>query len=144
MAAFKEHATFGFWKASLIEDADQLLTLKDKQTMGNLGKLQTMADLPPDDALIRYIKAAMKLNEDGVKIPKKQKAPGVKTIETPEYFAAALADVMCQKPKKISRPSPIHKWLEEAKTETARNKRMAQAVEWIENGKGQNWKYEKC
>jgi uncharacterized protein YdeI (YjbR/CyaY-like superfamily) len=31
----------------------------------------------------------------------------------------------------------------EAKTENTRNKRMEQAIEWISEGKGRNWKYEK-
>ena len=35
-------------------------------------------------------------------------------------------------------------WLEEAKTEATRLRRMDQAVEWIAEGKGRNWKYEKC
>ncbi|MBO6185311.1 MAG: YdeI/OmpD-associated family protein, partial [Chryseobacterium sp.] len=34
-------------------------------------------------------------------------------------------------------------WIMEAKTETTRNKRMEQAIEWISEGKGRNWKYEK-
>ncbi len=35
-------------------------------------------------------------------------------------------------------------WLTEAKTEATRDKRMAQAVEWIAEGKKRNWKYENC
>lgn len=35
-------------------------------------------------------------------------------------------------------------WLTDAKTEATRDKRMKQAVEWISEGKGRNWKYEKC
>ncbi|MEF9480049.1 YdeI/OmpD-associated family protein [Chryseobacterium sp. 1B4] len=31
----------------------------------------------------------------------------------------------------------------EAKTEATRNKRMEQALEWIAEGKGRNWKYER-
>jgi len=34
-------------------------------------------------------------------------------------------------------------WITEAKTESTRNKRMEQALEWISEGKGRNWKYEK-
>ena len=32
----------------------------------------------------------------------------------------------------------------DAKTETTKNKRLEQAVEWISEGKGRNWKYEEC
>ncbi|MEO7266129.1 MAG: YdeI/OmpD-associated family protein, partial [Ferruginibacter sp.] len=34
-------------------------------------------------------------------------------------------------------------WITEAKTEDTRNKRMATAIEWIAEGKGRNWKYQK-
>lgn len=35
-------------------------------------------------------------------------------------------------------------WLEEAKTEATRLRRMEQAVEWLAEGKARNWKYGKC
>jgi len=34
-------------------------------------------------------------------------------------------------------------WIAEAKREETREKRVATAVEWIAEGKGRNWKYEK-
>ncbi|UKB86449.1 YdeI/OmpD-associated family protein [Chryseobacterium sp. MEBOG06] len=34
-------------------------------------------------------------------------------------------------------------WIADAKTEATRNKRMDQALEWIAEGKGRNWKYER-
>ena len=44
--------------------------------------------------------------------------------------------------------SPSHKreyleWITDAKTETTRNKRIAQSVEWISEGKSRNWQYVK-
>lgn len=35
-------------------------------------------------------------------------------------------------------------WITEAKTETTRDKRLAQAVEWMAEGKVRNWKYLNC
>jgi uncharacterized protein YdeI (YjbR/CyaY-like superfamily) len=35
-------------------------------------------------------------------------------------------------------------WLEEAKTEATRQRRMEQALTGIAEGKSRNWKYEKC
>jgi uncharacterized protein YdeI (YjbR/CyaY-like superfamily) len=35
-------------------------------------------------------------------------------------------------------------WIVEAKTEPTRDKRIAQAVEWIGEGKSRNWKYQNC
>jgi uncharacterized protein YdeI (YjbR/CyaY-like superfamily) len=34
-------------------------------------------------------------------------------------------------------------WLTEAKTEATREKRLAQAIEWMAEGKPRNWKYMK-
>ena len=34
-------------------------------------------------------------------------------------------------------------WIADAKTEATRHKRMDQALEWIAEGKGRNWKYER-
>lgn len=35
-------------------------------------------------------------------------------------------------------------WITEAKREATRANRLAQAVEWIAEGKRRNWKYENC
>ena len=45
MAAFKAHASFGFWKQSLLEtDAFPA----EKTAMGSFGKIASLKDLPPD------------------------------------------------------------------------------------------------
>src|SRR5688572_15960475 len=64
MAAFKQHCAIGFWKASLMKDASKLVdTAKTEEAMGHLGRITSLQDLPKDAVLIRYIKDAMKLNE---------------------------------------------------------------------------------
>ena len=147
MAAFKAHCAMGFWKASLMPDTDGILGNRDKDGMGHLGKIYSIKDLPKDTVLKKYIKAAMKLNEEGVKLPPRPKPTEKekKELKTPEYFVKEL-----KKNKKAEKVyndfSYSHKkeyieWFEEAKTEPTRNKRMAQAIEWIEEGKGRNWKY---
>jgi len=35
-------------------------------------------------------------------------------------------------------------WMTEVKTNATRDKRIAQAVEWIAEGRKRHWKYEKC
>ena len=63
LAAFKHHATFGFWKHSLVvEGASE----KDREAMGSFGKLTSVKDLPSKAVLTRYVKKAAKMNEDGV------------------------------------------------------------------------------
>ena len=149
MAAFKQHCAFNFWKAPLLKDAKGYLKERAAQGgegMGHLGRITSLKDLPPDKALIDLIKQAKKLNEENVKLPAKEKKP-VSEVETPGYFLAAL-----KKNKKaqtaFEKFPPSHRkeyvqWITEAKTEETRNKRMTTALEWITEGKGRNWKYEK-
>jgi len=112
--------------------------------MGCLGRITSLEDLPSDKVIIAFIKAAKKLNDEGIKLPAKQKTPK-KEIPVPDYFAKALL-----KNKKASATftafSPSHKreyleWITEAKTEETRQKRMATTLEWLAEGKQRNWKY---
>lgn len=145
MAAFKEHAVFGFWKAALMEDAGKMKN-NQQNAMGHLGKIKSLADLPTDKLLLSRIKEAAKLNEDGVKLPPRKKTEK-KDLIIPDYFIKVLS-----KNKKALQAfdnfSPSHKkeyveWITEAKTEETRNRRMETAIEWIADGKGRNWKYER-
>ena len=71
MAAFKQHCAFTFWKGDLLSDPHKVLDKDRRESMGQLGKLTSLTDLPPDDILIALIKESMKLNEDGIKLPRK-------------------------------------------------------------------------
>jgi hypothetical protein len=65
----------------------------------------------------------------------------------PEDFANILSKN--KKAKEVfNKFSPSHKkeyieWINEAKREETRNKRINTAIEWITEGKGRNWKYER-
>jgi uncharacterized protein YdeI (YjbR/CyaY-like superfamily) len=144
MAAFKEHCSFGFWKASLLKDPEDILHLADKHAMGHFDKLTSVKDLPADKIMIAYIKEAVLLNKNNVKV-KKPKSPPKKELPIPKILAAAL-----NKNKKASAVfesfSSSHRreyieWITEAKTEETQNKRIATAIEWLEEGKSRNWKY---
>ena len=145
MAAFKEHAVFGFWKALLMKDAEKLKE-NQQNAMGHAGKIKSLKDLPSDTILMSWIKEAAKLNDDGVKLPPRKKTEN-KDLVIPDYFINALS-----KNKKalqtFEKFSPSHKkeyveWIIEAKSEETRNRRMDTAIEWISEGKGRNWKYER-
>lgn len=145
MASFKAHCAFGFWKAKLIvEQGDD----KTEQAMGQFGRLASIKDLPGKKALTAYIKLAMKLNIDGVKAPARQRAATPRALAVPAYFSRALAAEPAAKAN-FAAFSPSQKreyvdWLDDAKTEATRERRMATAVEWIGEGKRRNWKYETC
>jgi uncharacterized protein YdeI (YjbR/CyaY-like superfamily) len=149
LAAFKAHCSFGFWKASLMDDPDNILETKDREGMGNLGKIESLKDLPKDAVLKKYIKAAMKLNELGIKVQKSKPTPSEKkSLETPDYFTKELKKNKVAKDVfeafSYSNKKEYVEWLEDAKTDATRNKRMAQAIEWIAEGKRRNWKYQTC
>lgn len=146
MASFKHHCAFGFWKASIMEDEYGIF--KDRsEAMGGLGRITSFDDLPADEILIAYIQQAIKLNENNIKLPPKPKSGEKTELIVPEYFIDALKE----DPKALAvfqNFSPSNKkdyvlWLEEAKTETTRLKRLETAVEWIGEGKSRMWKYQK-
>jgi hypothetical protein len=70
-AAFKAHCTFGFWKHALVVGDDG----KAREAMGSFGRITSLADLPGRAALRRYVRKAMRLNEEGVKAPREKTRP---------------------------------------------------------------------
>lgn len=88
MAAFKQHASFGFWKHALVVGDGS------PEGMGSFGKLTGVRDLPPKRQLLAYLKQAKRLNEQAAEAPsavrKKQPRP---LPDVPADFAAALAAV---------------------------------------------------
>jgi uncharacterized protein YdeI (YjbR/CyaY-like superfamily) len=143
MASFKAHAMFGFWKASLLAEH---LPKTDEQTMGHFGRLTSVDDLPPRRTLVRIIKAAARLNDEGIKAERParlERAP----VKAPADLAAALAK-NARAAASFKEFSPSQKreyveWLDEAKQAATRQKRLATAVEWLSEGKTRNWKYQK-
>ncbi len=148
MASFKQHCAFNFWRASLLSDPDKILvTGEEKNSMGSLGQIKSLADLPSDEVLVKYLKEAMVLVEKGAKVPKKAKAAAPADVEIPDYFKDALAQNKTAFAN-FEKFSPSHKreyleWITEAKTEATRTKRIATTLEWLQEGKSRNWKYMK-
>lgn len=145
IAAFKSHASFGFWKQKLLSDPHGIFKNKEPAMFGS--KLTKLSDLPADKILIAYIKEAVALNEQGVKVAKEKKPPK-KPPRLPDYLLAAL-----KKNKKAHAAfesfSPSHQreyveWITEAKQEETRLRRLSTALEWLAEGKHRNWKYENC
>jgi uncharacterized protein YdeI (YjbR/CyaY-like superfamily) len=144
MASFKEHCAFGFWKGSLVLGNHATA----EQAMGSFGRITKLGDLPPKKVLTGYIKAAMKLNDEGVKAPTRTKSKAPKEVVIPDDLASSL-----RANKKalatFEKFSPSHQreyieWITEAKTEATRSRRLATAIEWMADGKPRNWKYMNC
>lgn len=142
MAAFKEHATFGFWKHSLV-----VPNPKDKchEAMGSFGRLTSVKDLPARAVLTGMIKKAVKLNDKGVKAPHMVNRRQHKPLPVPADLRAALA-----KNRKARATfegfSPSNQrdyisWIIEAKAKETRQRRLGTAIEWVTEGKIRNWKH---
>ena len=147
MAAFKQHCSFGFWLSSQMEDPENILSVTDRTGMGNLGQLKSIDDLPKDKIFKAYVKQAMKLVDEGAKLEKTRQPVNNLPLKIPSYFKDALqantaANNYFNSLSK-SKKGEYVEWMEEAKTEATRNKRMQTAIEWLAEGKSRNWKYEK-
>src|SRR5437879_1992181 len=90
MAAFKNHCTFGFWKHELLFGKKETMADGKDDGMGQFGRITSLSDLPEDEVLLRYIKKAARLNDEGVKIPSRAKPKERKPLVVPPYFRAAL------------------------------------------------------
>jgi len=146
MAAFKNHCSLGFFKAGQMKSAPELQA-SNKEAMGHLGKITSMQDLPTDEVLTGYIKEAAALNEAGVKKAVPKKATETKELIIPDEITQALENNSVAKSTFDSFPYSHKKeyveWITEAKTEATRSKRIATMLEWLEEGKSRNWKYER-
>lgn len=143
MAAFKAHATFGFWKGPLLAEK---LPQVEETAMGQFGRITSITDLPHRKTLIRIVKAAAKLNEDGVKMARPER-PKAAPVRPPADLVAALSkNARASAAFKAFSPSQKREyveWIGEAKQAATREKRLATAIDWLSQGKPRNWKYMK-
>jgi uncharacterized protein YdeI (YjbR/CyaY-like superfamily) len=140
MAAFKGHCAFGFWKGTVLAEKLGDPALSDDSAMGQFGRIAALSDLPDEKTLIRYVRAAAALNDQGGKTARKPRTERKAELETPEDLLAALKKNK-QALAAFEGFSPSHKreyveWL----TEATCQRRLAQAVEWMAEGKSRNWK----
>ena len=141
MAAFKEHAAFGFW------DRLELSTGKEGDAMGQYGRLSDVATLPPDAVLLETLDRALAKIDAGDK-PKRSTRGSKPEADVPPALAEALAsdDETAAKWNAFA-PScrrEYCEWVAEAKRDETRAKRVAQTIEQTRAGKKLNWKYENC
>lgn len=145
MAGFKEHAIFGFWKGKLIDGVSSNRN-NGGEAMGNFGKLTSVKDLPTRSTLTSLIKQAMKLNEEGITVPRPKRGSRPEARVPPELETALAKSKKAAKHFAAFPPSHRREyieWITDAKREETKAKRVAQAIEWIAEGKGRNWRYER-
>ena len=143
MAAFKAHCSIGFWHGAAAVGAAHA---KDG-AMGDLGRVASLQDLPAPAEQQAILQRAMRLIEDGVKArPAKAAAPRP-PLATPDDLGAALqANAAARATFEAFPPGQQREyieWIVEAKQAATREKRLAQAIAWMAEGKRRNWKYER-
>ncbi|MEO1167110.1 MAG: YdeI/OmpD-associated family protein [Pseudomonadota bacterium] len=146
MASFKKHAVLSFSRDGEFDLSALGLEDKAGEAMGRLGRIESMDDLPPDDAIVALTRQAIALEKAGP--PKKAQKRAVVVPPLPEPFADALAGNRAAKTVFDGFPPGARRdyveWIAGAKREATRDKRIATAVEWLAEGKKRNWKYENC
>jgi uncharacterized protein YdeI (YjbR/CyaY-like superfamily) len=124
--------------------------LHSENGMGSLGKITSLKDLPADKKMLGYYRQAAELILSGQRIKSLERtAKSVKPgLKVPAELTAALKknkaaakvfagfSVSCQR--------EYADWITEAKRPETKEKRVAQAVEWVAEGKQRNWKYQNC
>ena len=150
ISAFKQHCSFGFWGAEIgrVLRKDGVLQTGG---MGSLGRTTNLKDLPQEKQLLGYICQAAALIESGqgenriVAARRVVKAPKPALEAPPEFAAALKKNKAAQAAYAAFSPSckrEYVEWIIDAKRPETRDRRIAQAVEWIAEGKQRNWKYQ--
>jgi uncharacterized protein YdeI (YjbR/CyaY-like superfamily) len=143
MAAFKQHCTFGFWHPLMREEAGR--SASSTEAMGQFGRITSVADLPKDGTLKALIRRAAKLNASGVKVPRP--ADKKRPLVVPKDLGAALRENdkarVTFKSFSRSRQREYVDWIESAKRDDTRARRLATAIEWLAAGKVKEWRYQK-
>lgn len=149
MAAFKAHCSFGVLgpeaRSEIAKDGHG-----SEEGMGTFGKLTAVKDLPAEAKLAGYLKrsaARIAAGRSPMAAAAAKRQPR-KPIPAPPEFSAALGRSARAKLNFAKLP-PSHQreyleWITEAKREETRDRRIAQSVEWIADGKSRNWKYANC
>jgi uncharacterized protein YdeI (YjbR/CyaY-like superfamily) len=149
MAAFKQHAAFGFRRGGqVVGEGKRAAT---EQAMGQFGRITSVDDLPSRRTLGGYVKRAAALHDAeparATKPTRQPKPAAAKAVAVPADLRTALAR-NAKARKTFEAFSPSHRreyvaWIAGAKREETRRKRVATAVAWMAEGKSQNWRYER-
>ena len=138
MAAFERHATFGFWKGKLIFGKEH------EGAMGHFGRLTSIKDLPSEKELIGYVRKAAELNERGIKKTRPRSSTNRRVVVPPDFKSALAKNAKARKAFEnfsYSHKKEYVEWITGAKRDETRKKRLKTAIQWLAQGKPQNWRY---
>lgn len=139
MASFKSHCVFGFSKEHTGTRG------RGGVGTGQFGPVTTVKDLPGSAEFRRLVREAARINEDDVKPTDRNATDRSRSVRAPADLLAALRNNAVARAA-YDELSPSHKreyieWITEAKRDATRKRRVATAVEWMAEGRIQDWKY---
>lgn len=143
MAAFKAHCRIGFWNLSQAARAGA--GLDGGGITAWFPNVTSMKDLPSKPMLMRLVKEAAALDEQGVRPPRPTRPARTPPLPVPDDLMKAL-----RKNRKalavFDAWAPGHRkqyvqWITEATRKETRASRVTTAVGWIAEGKPRHWKY---
>lgn len=147
IAAFKQHCSFGVWNENVNAAGREKSSGQNGGAMGSFGRITSLSDLPSDATLQKLIREAAAKIADGTRT---KNWAGRKKVEKPEAEVPPALAAALKKNKaaatRFAAMSPSCRreyceWIGTAKAEATRDKRLAQAMEWIAEGKHRMWKY---
>ncbi len=140
MSAFKAHCALHLWQREGLE------TEQNMEAMGQFGRIERLKDLPTKTELKKQIVAAAELLRAGAKRTMKHEPRP--PLQAPADLLAALStNAKARQTFESFAPSKQRdyvEWILEAKRAETREKRLAQSIEWLSEGKARHWKYEAC
>ncbi|KAB7648484.1 iron chaperone [Polymorphobacter fuscus] len=138
MAGFKAHVGLGIFDGT---------PMGSGEGMGQFGKITTVGDLPPDNALVERLQATAALIAAGA-VPRRKKATPKPALDMPDDLAAALAADPAAAAAFAAFPPGARReyieWVVTAKQPATRATRIATTVAQSAEGKKFGWKYERC
>jgi len=143
IASFKAHCSVFFWRD--IDVSEWLPKTNNAGAgMGQFGKITSMADLPKDSVLLACVRAAVQQRESPSSKVKRARKTG-KELPVPSDLKKALA-TNAKAAATFKNFPPSHRreyidWISDAKRPETREKRLATTMEWLTEGKSQNWRY---
>lgn len=119
--------------------------------MGHYGKITALSDMPGDNQIKAELVAACERIEAHRKSPRRpaseKSQPRPEPPLSPEFAAALEANPAAK--AALAGFAPSHRreyvdWISEAKRPETRDKRIAQAIAQLAQGKKRYWKYDTC
>lgn len=145
---YKAHCNFSFWNGKYMKDPNKVFKVMDKGSMGTIGNLKRVEDIPSEKIIKKYLLEAIKLSETGVKrnTDSKKKVATTKLVAPKELLLAIKRNNSAQKhwnAFSASKQNDYIEWVTTAKRDATKAKRLKTTVEQLAEGKSRNWKYEK-